>query len=447
MTPVQESSEPATNDESGVFSAIRGPTIFGAFVLTVFIGVFFVWGGFAPLAGGAIAPGLISPEGSRRTVQHLEGGIIETFEVRDGDDVQVGDPLVILRATQARAGFQVLLGQKRVLAAQRARLRSEQADLRAPVYPDWLLAEGDALDDVRELLDSQTELFERRAELHANRQSVVRQRIAQLDAEIAGLREQIDAQDRRSVLIRSEIEDISALVNKGLAPRPRLLALQREQASIDEQRAGAVAGIARAEQAIGESQVQILAADSQRLDEVAQELNEVQAELAEVNERLLASEDVLDRTVVTAPISGTVVNRRFTTTGGVIRPGEPILDIVPDDEALIIEARLSPLDIDSVQTGQDATVHLSALQQRNLPRVDGEVLDVSADALSNETTGESYFRVRVRVDRDQLAELGVDDEISVGMPAEVLILTGERTMLEYLVAPLSGSFRNAMREQ
>lgn len=440
-------SEP---DNSTPMQAIARPTLIGGVVLALFIVLFFGWGATAPLSGGAIAVGQISPEGNRRTVQHLEGGIIGELLVEDGNIVSAGETLITLQRTSAQANYQVLLGQQRLLQTQRARLMSEQSNLEVPVFPDHIIAAAAENEEVASLLQTQIDLFNQRAELHDNRQSVMRSRIGQLDAEIAGLRAQITAQDRRRDLIGNEIQDTASLVDRGLAPRPRLYALQRESASIEEQRAANTAAIARAEQAIGETQIQLLAIDSERLDQVAQELNQVQADLATVNERLTESEDVLQRTNIIAPIPGTVVNLRFRTTGGVIRPGDPVLDIVPLEEALIIDARMSPLDVDAVVPGQSVQVNLTALPQRNLPQIFGEVIDISADSLFDEITGESYFRVRVRVDQDQIEELNnrLPDEIILlpGMPVEVLIVTGQRTMIEYLLEPLTESLRRAMRE-
>ncbi|MHA6287687.1 HlyD family type I secretion periplasmic adaptor subunit [Maricaulis sp. CAU 1757] len=441
---------PAVAPERGILSYIARPALIGSAVLAVFILVFFGWGSMAPLSAGALAAGQISPEGNRRTIQHLEGGIIQELRVRDGDTVARGDILVTLEETRARASFQVLLGQQHLLAAQRARLRSEQLQHDTPRFPENLVALAETDEEVREILTVQRDLFDQRTELHRNRRDVLGQRIGQLEAEIDGLEAQIRSQTRRQQLIRSEIADTRSLVERGLSPRPRLLALQREEASIEEQLAGNRAAIARSRQAIGETEVQMLSMDSQRLDEISTELNDVQARLAEVSEEILASEDVLRRTEITAPIDGTVVNLRYTTTGGVIRPGDPVLDIVPMDEALIIDARMSPLDVDLVSRGQAAYVHLSALPQDNLPRIAGEVIDVSADALVDEISGESYFRIRVRVDMEELDRLAVriDEDLTLlpGMPAEVLVVTGERTLLQYLIQPLRDSLRNALRE-
>lgn len=441
---------PMPTDLTSPIKAISKPAWIGLGFVLVFIAFFFLWGGTAPLSGGAVATGRISPEGNRRTIQHLEGGIISQIHVRDGDLVEMGETLVTLQETAARANYQVFLGQQRLLEAQRARLFSEQAGLDEPVFPDDILLAAENNSEIADILETQRQLFDQRAELHDNRQSVMRSRISQLEEEITGLRDQVVAQNRRTELIDQEIEDVTSLVDQGLAPRPRLYALQREQASIEEQRAGNQAAIARAQQSIGETEIQLLAIDSERLDQIAQEINAIQSDLSTVNERLIESQDVLERTDILAPITGTVVNLRYRTTGGVIRPGDPVLDIVPLEEALIIDARLSPLDVDSVSPGQPVQVNLTALPQRNLPVIYGEVIDVSADALFDDNTGETYFRLRARVDQeriDALIQQFPDDIILLpGMPVDVLVVTGERTMIEYLLSPLTESLRRAMRE-
>jgi len=261
---------------------------------------------------------------------------------------------------------------------------------------------------------------------------------------------QIVSQRRRLELIASEIADTQSLYDRGLAPRPRLLALQREEASITEGLAANQASIARTRQSIGETEVQLLSVDAERLDEISTELNQVQAQLAEINEELFASEDILRRTRILAPIAGTVVNLQVFTEGGVIRPGDRIMDVVPAEERLLIDARLSPLNVDEITEGQEANVVLSALDQRRLPRITGRVLSVSADAITDPDSGERYYSMKVEVDRAQLDAIvdrsGETIELVPGMPAQVLVVTGERTLVEYLIEPLRASMRNALRE-
>ncbi len=432
--------------------SMRGPVAAGILVIALFFGAFLGWSALAPLASAAIAPGQVSPDGSRKTVQHLEGGIVREILVEDGSHVGAGEPLVVLADVQASASFELLASQYRTLAATRARLVAEQSGAPRLTFPDWLVVEAaadpDAADpeSVAGILAAQARLFEVRAASMDQRRQILAQRIAQLVEEIGGLEAQIVSQDRQIELIQQEIRGVQQLVNQGLERQPRLLALQRAEADIAGERAGNVAAIARAGQAIGEAELQIIGLDTLRLDEIANELSAIQSEIATVGERLRASEDVLERTIITAPVGGTVVGLRFRTPGGVIGPGEAILDIVPDEDELLIDVRVSPLDIDVVHEGLSAQVVLSAYAQRNLPQIFGTVRHVSADALADPNTGESYFRARIEVDRDSLSALDADIELSPGMPAEVMIRTGERTVLDYLLEPFTDLMRRSMRE-
>jgi HlyD family secretion protein/epimerase transport system membrane fusion protein len=425
---------------------LRRSTIAAALVIGLGLGGFGVWAAAAPLAGAAIAPGVVSPDGSRRTVQHLEGGIIRRILVEDGSVVQAGDPLIALEDVQARAGHDVLRARFHTLAAAQARLLAEQGGADDIRFPDWLI-EATADDATAlEAMVAQRQLFRTRVQGLADRRAILAQRIAQLREEIAGLEAQIVTDGRQIALIADEIEGLDQLYRKGLAPKTRLLALQREQSDIEGERAERRARIARARQAIGETELQIIAQGTALLDDTNEELSRVQAELAEVEQRLAASRDVLARTVISAPSAGTVVELRFYTPGGVIRPGEPVLDIVPDDEELLVDARLSPLDIDIVAPGMPAQIILPAFKQRHLPRIEGRVRQVSADAIVDPHSGERYFEARIEVDPEQLAAIQPAIELSPGMPAEVYITTAERTMLDYLLQPVFDSLRRAFRE-
>jgi HlyD family secretion protein len=418
----------------------------GALVIGLGLGGFCLWAAAAPLAGAAIAPGVISPDGSRRTVQHLEGGIIQRILVEDGSVVRAGDPLIVLEDVQARAGHDVLRARFHTLAAAQARLLAEQAGAADIRFPDWLIEATGNDATALEAMVAQRQLFRTRAQGLADRRAILAQRIAQLREEIAGLEAQIMADGRQIELIAGEIEGLEHLYRKGLTPKTRLLELQREQSDIEGDRAERRARIARAHQAIGETELQIIAQGTALLDEANEELSGVQAELAEVEQRLAASRDVLARTLIKAPSAGTVVELRFHTAGGVIRPGEPVLDIVPDDEELLVDARVSPLDIDVVAPGLPAQIILPAFKQRHLPRIEGRVRRVSADAIVDPHSGERYFAARIEVDPTQLAALEPPVALAPGMPAEVYITIAERTMLDYLLQPVFDSLRRAFRE-
>jgi membrane fusion protein, type I secretion system len=425
---------------------LRRLIVAAALVIGAGLGGFGLWAALAPLAGAAIAPGVVSPDGSRRTVQHLEGGIIQRILVEDGSVVQAGDPLIVLEDIQARAGYDVLKARFHTLAAAQARLLAEQAGADEIRFPDWLIeATGEDATALQSMV-AQRQLFRTRAKGLADRRGILARRIAQMHEEIGGLEAQIAADGRQIALIAEEIEGLDQLYRKGLAPKTRLLALQRAQSDIEGNRAERRARIARTRQAIGETELQISAQGTALLDDANEELSRTQAELAEVKQRLAASRDVLARTLIKAPSAGTVVELRFHTQGGVIRPGEPILDIVPDDEELLVDARLSPMDIDVVAAGLPARVILPAFKQRHMPRIEGRVRTISADAIVDPHTGEHYFAAQIEVDPGQLAAIEPKVVLTAGMPAEVYIMIGERSMLDYLLQPVIDSLRRAFRE-
>jgi HlyD family secretion protein/epimerase transport system membrane fusion protein len=453
-----------------------------AVVLILFFGVGGTWAAMAELSSAAVAPGVIGPEGRRRTVQHLEGGIIREFHVRSGSVVEAGAPLVTLQDVSAIAEFRVLRDRYLALLAQEARLVAEEreaAEIRWPVeLRNWLAhaqaeagplasppAEGrtaaiastvgDAAfdgvgEDIVRLIESQTRLFHSNREQREAIRDILGQRVAQLQAENDGLRGAVASFDRQFDLIQSELEDVQALVEKGLARRPRLLELQRRMARIEGERAQSLARIARNEQAVGETRLQAINARQAEMENVARELARTRETLAEIRARLPSSADTLRRTIVTAPVGGTVVDLRFSTEGGVVQPGEPILDLVPADENLVIEARVRPRDIDTVHAGLEARVLLTAYSQRNLPLIHGDVRQVTADRLVDERTGDAYYVAEVVIDQAELERLqdAVEEPVTLvsGMPVEVMIVTGQRTFLDYLFKPIADSLRRGLRE-
>jgi HlyD family secretion protein/epimerase transport system membrane fusion protein len=436
----------APRDPSSLMYELRRPIRAGVLVVGLFFGGIGWWAASAPLAGAAIAPGVVSPDGSRRVVQHLEGGIIREILVSDGTRVRAGDPLIVLEDVQARAGFDALQARYHTLAATQARLLAEQSAAASVRFPATLIEATTNDPTALEAMVAQRALFDTRAKALEDRKDILRRRIQQLREEIAGLEAQIGADSRQILLIDEEIQGVEQLYRKGLERKSRLLALQRARTDIDGNRAERRARIARARQAIGETELQIIAQDTAQLEAVNQEASQIQYELAELEQRLAASRDVLQRTLISAPVDGTVVAQRFRTSGGVVRPGEPVLEIVPDNEELLIDARLSPMDIDVVRAGLPARVVLPVFQQRHMPQIHGRVRQVSPDALADPQTGQRYFAVRVEIDRDQLAALDPEFELTTGMPAEVYITTGVRTALDYLLSPFYDSLRRAWRE-
>ena len=425
--------------------SVRKPLHTGMALIFVFLGGFLAWGSTVPIAGGAVAPGVVSPDGNRRTVQHLEGGIIAGLRVRDGDKVTVGQALLILESLQARTVFNALLHQHNTLLAMQARLGAEQegraemdlpAEFRgAPLHPD-----------LARIVEQQRAMLATRWAAHESRVRVLRQRIEQSQEQIRAFESQVASATTQLALIAEELTAKGQLLHQGLVPRPQVLLLQRTQAEIRGRLGEHVSTIARTWQVIGEAEMQILSLEADRSDKVSEQLDKVRVELAGVTERLQASRDVLARTVITAPISGTVVNLRFRTIEGVIRAGDAILDIVPDEEKLLIDARVSPIDIDVVHVGLAAQVRLTAYSSRGLPRINGVVRAVSADRLADQATSQPYYLARVEVERGELERIGAEVELVPGMPAEILIVRKKRTMVSYLLEPFREAFRWSFRE-
>ena len=417
----------------------------GLGILSVFFGGLILWGLLAPLSSAAVAPGVVIVDSNRKTVQHLEGGIIREIKVGNGDAVSAGQVLIRLDDAQAAATFNQIRGQLDALEALEARLVAERDGLSEIAFPDPLLARR-ADPQVAEILSGQQTIFAQRRLTLAGQTDILNQRVVQLEKEIDSRRAQIAAAKRQSLLIGEEIAGVNDLVKKGLERRSRLLALQRQQASLEGQRGEQLGLVARAEQQIGEAELQNISQKNTQMNAVVGELRDIQTQLGDMAERAASARDVLERREIVSPIDGTVVDMKFFTAGGVIGPGEPILDIVPENDELVIEAQVQPIDIDVVQTGLKAQVTLSAFKQRTTPTLDGQVIYVSADSLTDPRTGVPYFATRIEIPADEMDRLG-GLELSPGMPAQVMIVTGERTAFQYLFDPLRESLQRAFREQ
>lgn len=417
----------------------------GFAAILLFFGFGGGWSATAPLSGAAIAPGVVSPEGSRQTVQHLEGGIIRELRVREGDDVNAGDTLVVLEDVAARAEAGALMSRLRTLAAREQRLEAERSGAAEITFTHFSL-QGVEDEEVQAVLGQQRDQFETRAANDESRKSILKQRSAQLEQQIAGARRQLAGTRRQAELIREEIKVAEYLVRRGYERKPRLLALQRAEAELVGTEGGLVAGIARSKEAIAETELEILNIRTERAEEIASELSDVRAHRIEVEKQIRESLDRLRRTEIPAPVGGTVIDLRYKTTGGVIGPGEAVLDIVPGEDKLIIDARVSPDDIDDVRIGLESYVVFPSYPQRHILRIDGKVTYVSADALEDERSGDSYYLAKVEVFRENLEAVAPQIRLTPGLPAEVFITTEERTVLDYLLQPLRQSLERSLRE-
>jgi HlyD family secretion protein/epimerase transport system membrane fusion protein len=422
---------------------VRRPARYGNALILIFLAFFVGWGGFVPLDGGAVAPGMINPDSGKKTIQHLEGGIIAELPVHEGEAVTMGQPLVVLESTQARAAHEALVQQRLSLLARKARLDAERASESRIEWPPELRS---ADPQIRGIVVAQQEVFDTRRSTHASRRDVLAQRIEQLVQQIKGYQSQVEATSRQIDFVGEELTAKEYLVKRGLIPKPEALKLKRADAEISGKRGEYVAEIARAQQQIGETRLQILGVDAERADQIAAEQDKVRAELAEVNERLQGSADVVKRTVVVAPVNGTVVDVKFRTIGGVVQRGEPIMSLVPEGDELIIEARVQPTDVKAVHSGLEAKVRLTAYSSRNVPNIPGTVRTVSADRLTDSVTQQPYYLARVAIDRELVKTLAPSVDLIPGMPVEVLVVTERRTMVDYLAKPFRDALWRSFRE-
>ena len=365
--------------------------------------------------------------------------------VRDGTVVEAGQILVRLDETRPRATLELLHARHMAALALEARLIAERDNREKIVFPS-ILNPLMVDSNVRETVEGQANIFNARRTSLEGQTAILNRRMAQYSEEIVGLRGQIEAEDTQIALITDELTDVLNLLNKGLVRKPRLLELQRRKAEIEGSRSQNVAEIARVKQSIAEAELRIIELKSAMTREVVQQLTDVQAEIFDLKEQVHAAEDVLRRTDIRAPLPGTVVGLQIHTVGGVIRPGEDLLDIVPADDRLIVEARVDPNDIDIVYPGLAARVRLSAFNQRNVAPIEGILTFVSADRLTDERTGLSYYAARIELVDPDLASKLDGGELYPGMPAEVMIVTGGRTMLDYLLKPINRSLERAFRE-
>ncbi|MCP3461652.1 HlyD family type I secretion periplasmic adaptor subunit [Bradyrhizobium sp. CCGUVB23] len=423
---------------------LRGVTLAGNLLVLCFMLGLGTWSSLAPLESAAIASGVVESESSRKTIQHLEGGIIGKILVSDGDVVRSGQAMIALDDTRARAEVQSLQGQLWDAMAREARLDAEQRGYEKLSFSETLEHAASANLAAATILSTQQTVFLSRRKVFQSQVTVLRERRGQVEKEIEGLKAQEAAVAQRIDIAREELDMVATLVSKGLERRPRLLNLQRELADIEGRRGEIAAQISRAGQVISESQANLIKLESDRQNEIAQALREAQNQIFQLRERLPAAQDQLSRTVIKAPEDGVVTDLRVHTPGGVIGAGAPLMDLVPRQDRLIVTARLRPEDIDVVHPGLNAEVHLLPYNQRRVPRLKGIVTHVSADRLLDKRTDQPYYATKIRVDDAQIA--ANDIQIIPGMPVQVFITTGRGTVALYALRPLLDSFHGAFRE-
>lgn len=421
----------------------RPAIVGGITVIAVTLAGFVGWAGTAPIASAVVTPGIVMVDGKRKQVQHLDGGIVQAIFAQDGVDVEAGQILLRLDEARARASLgvvQTALDAARVLEA---RLVAER-DSAALVIPPDLTARS-AEPTLAQMIQAQKALFAARRASFLGQQSILRQRVAQYEQEITGLKAQQLSLEQQIAFVDDELSGLRDLLAKGIAPKTRVLALEREASRLHGSRGERIAEIARSQITIGGTQLEILQIGRTFLENVVKELRDVQTQIADLQERVTAAKSMLDHIDIRAPVAGTVVGLNAHTVGGVIKAGDVILEIVPAAKRLIVEVQVQPTDISSTTIGMAADVRLTAFKQRTTPTLIGRVSYVSADRLTEQRSGAAYYIAQIEVPDGELARIA-PQTLQAGMPAEVLIKKRDRTALDYLVQPVADAMGRAWHE-
>ena len=417
----------------------------GLWLLILGLGGFILWASFAPLGQGVPVDGYVKVEGNRKTVQHLRGGIIEEILVKEGDRVKIEQPLLRLNDTQTKAQLGVVESQLISTLAIQARLEAEQNNQNFISYPQFLLERNKNV-SAQEAIKTQELLFRSRRAALQGEESLGKEAITGLEHQIQGLKAQEQSKTAQLKLFTDELNSLRPLQEQGYVPKIHLMDLERSVAYIEGQRSEDISNISRIESAISETRLKILQSKENYRKEVETQLTEIQSKVNDLNERLVAARDDMDRALLRSPINGIIVDLSVHTPGGVITPGEKLMDIVPEDNALLVEVRIPTHLIDNIHVGLEADIHFSALDQATTPKLQGRLVYVSADRLTDPRTEIPYYLGRVTVDASEMHKLG-KHSLQPGMPADVVIKTGERTLMNYLTKPLLKRMNAAFTER
>jgi len=429
----------------GARLSIRSHMIVGIVVMLILTCGFGGWASTVPISGALIAPGSVVVDSNVKKVQHPTGGVVGEVRVRDGDTVKAGDIVVRLDETVVKASLAIVVKTLNGLWARGARLEAEQRGLDKIKFPQQLLDQASD-PDVRDVMASESKLFEVRVNGRTGQKAQLRERVTQLNEEIAGLTAQEQSKDKEIALVEKELVGVRQLYDQHLVQISRLTTLERDAARLNGERAQYIASRAQAKGKITETELQIIQVDKDMVSEVSKDLRETNDKIGEFVERKVTAEDQLRRIDIRAPQDGMVLQSTVHTVGGVITAGDAIMMIVPQADALSVEAKVNPQDIDKLQIGQKTLLRLSAFNQRTTPELNGAVTRVSADVTTDQRTGQAYYTIRVSMPPEEVARLG-DNKIIPGMPVEAFVQTGDRTMFSYLMKPLSDQLMRSFREK
>lgn len=419
----------------------RRELIVGGTIVVLFFGIFLGWAALAPLDAGAYAQGQIAVSGNRQAVQHRDGGVVSALLVAEGDTVQRGQVLLRLSTGELTATERGVASQVYALLAQRARLIAERDRLRSiPAPPEFANLPPEDAVLAQESLRIQQLQFNARRTGRSTETGVLGQRVAQLNEQIAGYEGQIAANIEQQRLIQEELAGMRSLAEQGYAPLTRVRALERTAAQLDGELGSLRAQIARSREAVGETRLQVSGVSTKMNEDVADQLRQIDVELNELRPRMAELRSQIARSEVRAPASGEVVGLTIFTQGGVIQPGQTLMEVVPRDASQVIIAQISPTDIDNLRVGLETEVKFPGLRERNPPIIHGRVTRISADSFTLEESGASYFRAEIVVPASELAKMGRGAEtLRPGAPVEVVVLLRKRTALAYLVEPLTNN--------
>ena len=415
---------------------------YGLIACACLVGAVLGWGSFARLSGAVVSSGMVVIESSSKKIQHPVGGVVGRIVVKNGTRVAAGDVLVTLDDTQTRASLGIVNSQLTELLGRKARLAAERDDLDEPVFPSELLQLGG---EAGRVVAGELKLFQTRRITLDGQKAQIGERIKQIEDETRGLLLQSNAKQRELTLVRAESARVNDLFKRNLLPVTRALNVQRDETRIEGESGTLMAQIAKLGGQIAESRLQILSLDQNRYADAQKELRDIEGKIAELRERRIAAEDQLQRVEIRSPIDGTVHELSVHTQGGVIGPAEQLMLIVPSGELLTIEARIPSSEIDQVVVGRPVVLRFTAFNQRTTPEVKGQITRVSADAVRDQQSGQTFYTVRVTPDPADMGNLG-EHKIIPGMPVEVFIETGERSALSYLTKPITDQFHRAFRE-
>lgn len=424
---------------------MRRAVSIGMAVIVITFGFVGLWAALAPLGSAVVGHGIVAVQSNRQTVAHYEGGIVSKILVHEGDRVRAGQVLFEISPVQANAALESSRNQLFSLLAKADRLAAERDGRGSVTFsPEVIAQSGDPA--VQQAITDETREFRDRRATLAAQISVLNARIAELKTQIGGIDVQRAGMVQQVGYLDDEIGGLNELYKKDLVPKPRILALERDRAQLKGQIGGSTADKARAEESIGETQQQMNQLRQQFSQDVSKDMSEVQMQSADVRQKYAVAQDAARRVNVVAPMDGVAQNLKVFTVGGVVRPGEPMVEIAPDKGAMIVEARFSPNDVDSIHSGQKVQVRFSSFHSRTIPIIEGTVRSVSEDRLIDEANHTSYYMAVVDVPETNLPE-ELKGKLRAGMPTEVIAPTGSRTALQYAFRPLSNALTGAMRER